>query len=241
MSESPGIIAWKGRLELLDAAWSLKSGRTVRFNIIQEVGAPITVHPFAGFVKRRGNRVGSRFHLVAVHPGSTEPIYDGQVMLISGGSPLGRPMYVEFAVDNDEPMHPFDGCTAKAGTIDGQEFAAVFVELAPDETPVDQTQRDLMENATAPKPHATSRYAAWLCQHPFFHQYLSQTSMVQGQEMPPEFWAASDQAVKWMRWKCGVKSRSEFDTSTEAAFRFHNLVREPYAEWCQERGYDDLR
>lgn len=233
------LVAWRGRLELVDAYWSLKTGRGVQFNIIQEEGEPLRLHPFAGFVKRRGNRMGTRFHLVAIHPGSPLPIYEGQVMLMAGSSPLGKPMTVEFWLEEDSDRHPFEGCHPRTKDTDGQDFEAVFVELAPDETPVNQTQRNLLENATKPKPHGNSRYAARLCGNELFHMYLAETQAVEGKQMPPEYWANPSIAAIWMRSICEVDSRAEFDADPSAAARFHDLVRRPYAEWCRESGYDD--
>ena len=247
------IVAWQGGLELLDAAWSLKSGRTVEFNVIQEEGAPLELHPFAGFVKRRGNRVGTRFHLSLMAIGAEDAAYDGQVMLMGGGSPLGKPQTVKFWLDEEGDVHPFMGFHARNADSLGQVFMAVFVELAPDETPVDQTQRNLLENATAKRDHSLSRLAAMLCQSSLFHHYLAETvpadvdpDKYQDLSPPgflflgPDHWADGPRAANWMRQKCEVASRADFDRDDEAAIRFHNEVRRPYATWCQENGYDDL-
>lgn len=51
----------------------------------------------------------------------------------------------------------------------------------------------------------------------------------------PEFWdfaggaESAEEAAQWVRRTCGVKSRAELDTNPDAAYRFHNLVRIPFA------------
>ena len=83
------IIAYKGGFELLDAKWDLLSGRTVKFRLMEEPAKPILMHPFASFIRRRGGRVGTRFQMVMTLIGEDEPMFNGEVMLMSGGPPLG--------------------------------------------------------------------------------------------------------------------------------------------------------
>ena len=45
-----------------------------------------------------------------------------------------------------------------------------------------------------------------------------------------------EQAAQFVRWKCGVKSRSEIDSNPEAANKFQQLVRIPYMNWLNGKG-----
>lgn len=64
-----------------------------------------------------------------------------------------------------------------------------------------------------------SQWAALRCKEPLFWQFLK----------------VSDEraAVHQVRSLCGVASRSEFDSDPEAADRFHNVIRKPYATFTE--------
>jgi len=245
--DATGLVAWSGRLELVDALWSLKSGRTVKFNIIQGEGVPKGVHPFAGFVKRRGNRVGTRFHMALVSPGFEQPAYDDQVMLKGGVNPLTGPMTLEFWIDEESEAHPLRGYSHRDGNVPGQEFAAVFVEFGNDGHPIDQTQRNLIESHHIRKDHSLSRFAAMLCENDLFVRFLSETVILDWDDKHQpvmgnmEYWWSFGRVTKWVREKCEVASRAEFDSDDEAALLFHSRVRQPYAAWCVANGYEDQR
>jgi hypothetical protein len=54
----------------------------------------------------------------------------------------------------------------------------------------------------------------------------------------PKFWAflkVEDEpsAAQQVRTRCEVKSRREFDTDSEAAERFHSIIRKPYITYLE--------
>jgi hypothetical protein len=225
------VIAYQGGLELLDARWDLRSGRTVKFRVVETPATPMLLHPFTRFVQRRGNRLGARFHVTVVKVGEERATYDGQMMLAGGGSPLGQGYWVKFWLDEDQHHHPFAGFKARNNDEPGDMFMAAFVELDDDETPIDQEQRKRVEEAHGRKPQRLSQYAALLCENPMFHQFLSERVTYKGKQVTSEHWGSNDNAAKWVRYKCHVESRSQLDSDSTAAERFHQLVRKPYTAW----------
>ena len=128
------IVAHKGMVELIDASWNLTKGRTVKFRLVDDADKPIIVHPFTQFVRRRGNRPGTRFNATFVRYGMEDIFYQGELMLMSGGNPLGQGMWVSFWLDADGSDHPFAGCTGRGSDHPGDMFAVAFVELDDDDS-----------------------------------------------------------------------------------------------------------
>lgn len=61
----------------------------------------------------------------------------------------------------------------------------------------------------------------------------------------PEFWRflqVDDEpaAIQKVRTLCGVASRSEFDSSPEAAARLHELVRKPFIDFTNNQEHHDV-
>jgi hypothetical protein len=241
------VVAHQGHVELLDAAWDLMNGRTLKVRLVEEPGET-GVHPFKKFVQRRGGRVGTRFTASFVMvAGDEKKIGPIEVQLAGGGEPLGKGQWVKFWIDADPAHHPFAGFKPRDGDTPGDIFACVFVELDDDDHPIDQKKRSRLEHARDPKAkHELSRLAARLCTSDMFLQYLSEKVFIQHKDKttgvisqvtaPPEWWAADDHAVRWMRHVTQVQSRSEYDFDPKAAKRFHELVRKPYANWHEVHG-----
>ena len=224
------IVAHQGMMELLDAKWELNSGRTVKLRIVDNPEAPLIVNPFTQFVRRRGNRVGTRFEAAFVRYGEGRPFFKGEMMLAGGGQPLGQGMWVKFWLDDEADHHPFAGCAGRKGDHPGDLFGVVMVELDDDDVVIDQAKRRRVEGKQG---GALARYSALLCTNELFLQYLSEKMGV-GDPItyrPAEWWASEDHAARWIRWACGVESRAELDNNAKAAEIFHERIRRPYSEW----------
>ncbi len=225
------IIAYKGGFELLDAKWDLISGRTVKFRLMEEPGKPIMMHPFAHFIRRRGGRVGTRFHMVMTVIGKDEPMFTGEVMLMSGGQPLGQGFWVSFWLDDEADHHPFAGYRGRRGDTPGDMYSAAFVELDDDDSAIDQRKRALVEDAHARATQKLSQYCYLLCSNKMFILYLEEREPVNEQAQTIKWWAKEDRVARWVRWRCNIESRAELDTNPKAANIFHEQIREPYADW----------
>lgn len=227
------IVAHQGLLELLDAKWELHTGRTAKFRLVDDPRHPFIVHPFTQFVRRRGGRAGTRFRVAFVRYGASEPFYNGEVMLMSGGNPLGQGMWVSFWLDDDTSEHPFCGCTGRTRTTPGDMFAAVFVELDDDDEPINQEKRARIEKIQDGRGGNLARFAAQLCLNENFLQYLSEKVPVGDppEQRSKEWWGADEHAARWVRWICKVESRADLDHNPQAAEIFHTQVREPFRDW----------
>lgn len=229
--EALPIIAYKGGFELLDAKWDLNHGRTVKFRLMEEPGTPILMHPFASFTRRRGGRTGTRFRMVMTKNGADKPMFNAEVMLMSGGQPLGQGFWVSFWLDDEASHHPFAGYRGRRGDAPGETFSAAFVELDDDDSAIDQVKRGRVEEAHARAGQKLSQYAYLLCTNPMFLQFLSERALVNGDPRTVEWWTKENHAARWLRWRCNIESRSELDRNAEAATVFHEEIRQPYSDW----------
>jgi hypothetical protein len=229
--ETLPIIAYKGGFELLDAKWDLLSGRTVKFRLMEEPDRPMLMHPFVNFTRRRGGRVGTRFHMAMTVIGKEEPMFTGEVMLMSGGQPLGQGFWVSFWLDDEAIHHPFAGYRGRKGDRPGDMYSAAFVELDDDDSAIDQVKRRKVEDAHARAGQTLSQYCYLLCNNEMFILYLEERALVKGTSRTIHWWAKDDRVARWVRWRCNIGSRSDLDTDKEAAKIFHEQIREPYADW----------
>lgn len=228
------VPAHQGTLELLDARWDLTSGRTAKFRIVQN-GHPLITHPFAPFVQRRGNRVGTRFQAAFIRTGDSNPWWRGETMLAGGGNPLQSGMWVKFWFPDDDVDHPFVGCSARTQKLPGDLFDCVFVEVADDESLIDEKQRKLAEQGQRGEQRL-AQYAALLGTNELFLQWISETVLMpDGKPREVAWWRTEDHVARWVRWICKIDSRAELDRNAEAAERFHKNVREPYSNWRHMR------
>lgn len=225
------IIAYTGGFELLDAKWDLNAGRTVKFRLMEEPGKPILMHPFLSFTRRRGGRVGTRFQMVMTVIGKDEPMFNGELMLMSGGQPLGQGFWVSFWLDEESHHHPFAGYRGRKGDRPGDMFSAAFVELDDDDTAIDQDKRAKVEDAHARAGQKLSQYCYLLCHNEMFILYLEERALVNDKARSIHWWAKDDRVARWVRWRCEIESRAELDTNKKAATIFHEQIREPYADW----------
>lgn len=139
----------------------------------------------------------------------------------------------------DEELVHFEKMTVKKGKVAGQRLAAVFVEIGPDEKPVQQPATLEQAKDEAPKPEkehhplgALSKWAVMRCQDPAFQAWVREA--FNGEWII----AAEDQLIKDDEGKakavilsvCGIQSRKELDTDERAAREFNDWFRRPYAE-----------
>ncbi len=228
------IIAHQGGLELIDAKWELNSGRTVKFRLVGSDETPMIVHPFAEFVRRRGNRVGTRFMAAITRVGEDEVLFQGELMLAGGGNPLGQGMRERYWMDEEATSHPFSGCAGRRANEPGDLFMAAFVELDSDDEPINQEKRARIEKANgAPKGGPLCKWAATKGHDKLFHQWLSECVPTKKGLRPISWWTepGEDRVAWWVRWICGVESRADLDNNAQAAEKFHDRIRRPYSEW----------
>lgn len=225
--------SWQGEVELLEASWDLNNGRTVKLRIIPERHS--SAHPFEGFVRNRGGRVGARFFATFKAVDLDTAVFESEVMLAGGGNVLGQGSWVKFWLDDLPHGHPFGGYHGRSKERPGTMFMMVLVELADDDTPKADEQPANRKRL--------SQSAALMCMDTFFHQWLSETVQVRGRRLSPQQWAADDMAARWMRWTLEIESRSELDRDERAANRFHTEIRIPFRNWMQlgGRGHDRER
>lgn len=228
------IVAHQGEVELLDAAWNLKDGHTARFRLVESPDMEVGVHPFKRFVRKRGDRVGTRFKVVLNHT-KTGEIVDIEMMLMGGGEPLAQGQWVKFWIHDDSQEHnPFAGYSGRNRDELGDKFMVAFVELDEDDMPVNQVKQARVEKAVNGKKQRTlSQYAWSLCNNENFLNYLHEKQFVKGKQMPVEWWGdpEAQPAAIFIRWKCEIQSRGELDSNPMAAKIFHEKIREPYSRW----------
>lgn len=247
-SEKQTKPSFTGILELLDATWSLGSGRMVEFRLIEEKEERI--HPFKHYTKRRGDRAGTRFSVEIQEAVKTQEeleadairtVYLGEMMLAnwSDGSIKGQSL--KMWIDEEANVHPFAGYDRASRDTTGQMFVAAFWELDDDDTQIDQDRRKRVEGAHR-KQQTTSQVAFMVGRNERFHQYLSEKVSAKRE------WDETN-AAQYVRWVCCpanynedlktmrtgaaemLESRSELDRNPKAANLFHELVRRPFAKW----------
>ncbi len=231
-SKTLPIIAHKGGLELIDAEWKLNSGRTVKFRLVSDNG-PLLIHPFLSFVRRRGNRVGSRFMVAITRVGDDQIFFQGEMMLAGGGNPLGQGMWVRFWLDEEASSHPFAGCAGRRGDDPGDMFEAAFVELDDDDRPINQEKRDRVERHKKPN-NPLCRWAASRSHDKLFLHYLAENIQLPNKKTRSVKWWDSpgeERVARYIRWVCQIESRSDLDKNPKAAELFHERIRRPYSEW----------
>lgn len=247
-------VAFQGDCELLNAAWSLDSGRTVQFRICGE--AFERLHPFKQFTHRRAGRAGTIFQgaIADVKSGGVV-VYRGDVMLAGWGDANTLGQHFTLWLDDEADRHPFAGCGRRKNGVPGDIFFLVLVEVSDDGTPINQEKRRRVEAAqgatepggvrAADKPGAAgavaggparparaprklSATAHLIVTGPMFVRFLTETKAHIRKTWTVEL------ARVYAKQVVGVESLSELDRSTEAAQRFEELIRRPYARWQEQ-------
>jgi hypothetical protein len=178
-------------------------------------------HPFKDFTRKRGGRVGTRFHVVSARTLEGAINYDGEMMLKDWQEKPGSGMTVAFWLDNEATLHPYAGCERRKTKTPGEMFALVMVEIDDDQ-----------QHVQKPKGHkgrALSSDAHLMVTSEMFVQYL--------REMRPGLvkeWTANT-AKDYVKLQLGVESLSELDHNPVKRDAFHETIRKPYASWNGDR------
>ena len=224
-SDMDRIVAWAGSVELQNAAWSSDSGRTVEMRLIEKPGEGPS-HPFAEYQKRRNGRLGQRFHAAIVAEDTQESVYDGEMMLAAWKNDH-EGKFVKFWLDEEADRHPFAGYQRRTKTTPGSRFAAVFV-LIDEHGAVDGVQEEMSKE---PKKRKLSAQAHLMITSELFCRYLRErceyTRVLHSRGRD---WTPKD-ARAYVKYLIKVDSLADIDWNQEAAARFHDLVRKPFARY----------
>lgn len=145
---TPGIVAYQGEIEILNATWSLSEGRMVEIRLCGT--AYDRLHPFKTFQQRRNGRMGTRFRAAFARTDTGEPLSTMEVMLASWKDSSATGQSIRLWIDNEVETHPFCGCTRRQGQNPGDMFAVVMVELDDDDSAINQSKRESVENGEGP-------------------------------------------------------------------------------------------
>jgi len=223
------IVAYAGEVTLEKAIWDTVWGQYIQVRLEQRPHEKTTANPFKKFTKMRKGKVGTRFGAVfTCADGST--FYQDEVMLKHwGDGTTGWTLHLWINSDDETGRHPFMSCDA------GDVFALAMVELADDNTAIDQVKRERVEKGPKTRHEMKlSNYAAMLCRLEAFWDYLDEHhhKFDDERKLGLENEAA---AAKVMRDFLGIESRSELDTDAAVADHFHADIRRPYAKWVGAR------
>lgn len=220
-------IAHESDFELLDALWTLKSGRTVELRVVETEEDHI--HPFKKYQKKRGGHVGTIFQTLFTKKDTGEIIYDGEMMLAGWGDGSDKGQWVKFWLDEERDLHPFAGFTGRHGREQiGDIFHGTFAELDDSSQPVDQKQ----EKKVTKRKQTLSQFAYLLAhENEHFLQFLREKAppLANGKEWTPDI------AHMFIKHVCGkIDSLGDLDRIDTAAETFHKAIRKPYARFCGE-------
>lgn len=257
------LVAWSGTVEILNATWSLDSGRTVELRLCGD--AYDRLHPFKRFQKKRNGRVGTRFHSAFSRMDSGQEVLAMEVMLAAWKDSSSVGQSITLWLDDEVETHPFCGCTRRKANVTGDMFALVLVELADDDTPINQP-----EPQSAGAGEGIAGAATEGTQVPEapdgdpVHPGRG-GSAVRNQAAPKGRTARKFSAsvhllvtgvryVQWLQETKGtlvkewtpelarrytkqvleVESLSDLDRDQNAVNRFHELIRRPFARWNKQ-------
>jgi hypothetical protein len=245
---TPENIAFRGDCELLNASWSLDSGRTIEFRITGQ--AFDRLHPFKQFTQRRAGRAGTLFQAaVADVKAGGELVYRGDAMLAAWGDSNTLGQHFKLWLDEEADRHPFAGYSRRKAGVPGDLFFVILVEVSDDGTPVDQERRRRAEanqsqgvlqtdqsgtagaisgGAARGAAKKLSSQAHLTVTSPMFVRYLQETKSHIRKE-----WT-KDLARAYAKHVVGVESLSELDRSGEAAQRYHDQIRRPFLRWQEQ-------
>lgn len=216
---------------MLNAQWSLDSGRTVELRIVEQPGVD-RVNPFKQYTRRRAGHVGQLFAAAICEVGFERLVYGSDLMLAGWGDTSDKGQWVRFWLDEEADRHPFAGFRRRAGKELGQFFMLALVLLDTDGQPIDPHAVAITEAAAAPKKGRTFAQSAHLMiTGNLFVQYLREKSdwtgklRKKGQEWTPEL------ARRYVKYVLGIESLSDLDRFPEKVALFHREIREPFSKW----------
>jgi len=254
------LIAWQGTVEILNAAWSLDSGRTVELRLCGD--SYDRVHPFKRFQKKRNGRIGTRFQAAFSRVDGGEVVLTMEVMLAAWKDSSSIGQSITLWLDDEVAVHPFCGCQRRKAAIAGDMFALVLVELNDDDTPVDNRSEQFSDNAGVhPRPaaapgdaHARGAGAGDGSSGP---GPRANRKGAAGNHSPKKLSSSvhllvtSQIFLRWLQETKGtlvkewtpelarryaksllkVESLGDLDRDQEAVKRYHELIRRPYERW----------
>jgi hypothetical protein len=152
-------------------------------------------------------------------------LFHGEMQLAGWSESHNSGCKVTFWLQSSEDLEAFRALTVRKGNTAGQRFMAALVEVGDDEQPV---QREPEPEKAKGGPLA--KLAGMLCADPEFWTFLTHQFSLE------EACESDEGAAEVIREACEIESRSELDWHTEAADRFHSLIRGPWIKWRERRG-----
>lgn len=155
-------------------------------------------------------------------------LFSGEAQLAMWGESSTAGAWVKMWI-HPEDLESFKAIKARAGKQAGQRLGVCIVEIADDETVVEQP-----DPTPAPAPRRASMgdlallSVRW-CRDPRFQQWA-------GDKIGDDYQLSEDDAKAFVLRVCGVASRKDIDTDPEAAARFHDIIRAPFAQYLKELG-----
>lgn len=222
------IIAWQGDLELLNAQWSIDSGRTVDLRIV-EVAGNNKVHPFKQYYQRRGGRAGQSFVVTFVPHGSEAPNLNGEAMLCAWGDTSNHGQWFRLWLDDEASHHPFGGYKRRSDKNLGDLFVGVFV-LTTEPGGAAVTDAEHEQDAKR-KNFRPSQKAHLLIGDSFFMAWLKEKSdFTTKLDAKGRSWD-KETAKSYVKWALKIESLSDLDRNDDALRRFNERFQLPYAKW----------
>lgn len=227
------MIAFRGEVELLQASWSLDSGRTVEFRLIEGPGID-RVNPFKQYTRKRNGHAGQLFYGSMALVGSETTMYMDDVMLAGWGDSHDKGQWVKFWLDEVAERHPFAGLTRRTTANLGQMLIVALVLLDDEGKPIDPNLERIVEEAVRPKSRSLSSQVHLMVTGHMFVQYMREKSVwarkyiEAGNQLTPE---VARQHVKAV---LKIESLSDLDRFPDKAKRFHTEIRIPFAKWSGE-------
>lgn len=254
------LVAWQGTVEILNATWSLDSGRTVELRLCGD--AFDRLHPFKRFQKKRNGRVGTRFQAAFSRVDSGQEVLAMEVMLAAWKDSSSVGQSITLWLDDEVETHPFCGCTRRKANVTGDVFALVLVELADDDSPVNQHQPQSADHGAGTAgaaaegtqvPEATGGDSV----HPGRRGPAARDPAPAKGRTPRKFSSSVHllvTGVRYLQWLketkgtlvrewtpelarqytkkvISVESLSDLDRDQGAVKRFHLLIRRPFERW----------
>jgi hypothetical protein len=241
----PDHIAYQGPVELINAQWSLDTGRTVELRLAGD--AYTRLHPFKRFQQRRNGRMGTRFRCAVANPDDGNRIAFASEVMLAGwkDSSYGGQSFTLW-LDEEADRHPFAGFGRRKNGTPGQMFIIALVEIDDNDEAVGQQQRERAHGsggvpatigapgtavARTGAPPARGRklssVAHLIVTSPMFVRYLQETRPNLAKWTP-------ELARRWVKGEINVESLSQLDRESAAAKRFEEQIRKPYARWSEQ-------
>lgn len=241
-------VAWAGEVSFLSAREDDRTGRVVQLALHRRPEELRTAHPFSAHTRRRRGHTGTVFE-ASFSPIEAGPEFIGGMMLLNWGSgPKGDT--ATFLINFESERHPFLTCQRSAKDQPATRWMAVFVETDEQSAPVDQKQRERVEDI---QRSVDVEHAAELLGVPppkrKPKQQIKNSNLAAQFIKNERFWrfareAHGDLSVDntadadtFLKHYCEVSSKAELDRVPYAMQEFDRL-REEFVAWQQERGYD---